>query len=98
MKIMRCPLNGPRDIAEFVYGGEVETTPAADGSEDAWVDYAFFPENQAGIVREWWLHLATGYWFVAERDTVSDEILRTYPAVEAFGGTPDEPSGGDSEP
>ena len=30
------------------------------------------------------VHVATNYWFIAERDTVSDEILRTYPADEVF--------------
>ncbi len=27
MKILTCPLNGPRNIAEFVYGGEVTAMP-----------------------------------------------------------------------
>lgn len=79
MKIMPCPLNGPRNIEEFAYGGEVTRSPAADAPDGAWADYAFFPENPAGVVREWWLHMASGYWFIAERDTVRDEILRTYP-------------------
>jgi len=79
MKIMPCPLNGPRNIQEFAYGGEVTPHPAPDAPTEAWAERAFFPENRAGVVREWWLHVATGYWFIAERDTVRDEILRTYP-------------------
>jgi sarcosine oxidase subunit delta len=38
-------------------------------------------DNPAGRVREWWCHLPTATWFIAERDTVTDEILKTYPAA-----------------
>ena len=41
-------------------------------------------DNAAGVVREWWLHVPTAFWFIAERDTLTDEILRTYPARELF--------------
>ena len=41
-------------------------------------------ENVAGAVREWWCHVATSYWFIAERNTVTDEILATYPADRVF--------------
>jgi len=85
MKIMPCPLNGPRNIQEFAYGGEVTQTPGPDASDATWADYAFFPDNAVGVVREWWLHVPTGYWFIAERDTARDEILRTYPAGDVFG-------------
>ena len=37
------------------------------------------------MVREWWCHLPSSTWFIAERDTVTDEILRTYPASEVYG-------------
>lgn len=85
MKIMTCPLNGPRNIAEFVYGGEVVAMPDPNGSTDVeWADYVFLEENRAGVVREWWCHAPTSFWFIAERDTVRDEILRTYPAGEVF--------------
>ena len=40
--------------------------------------------NTAGVVREWWCHAATNFWFIAERNTVTDEILRTYSASEIF--------------
>ena len=30
MKIMHCPLNRPRNISEFVYGGEVREMPDAN--------------------------------------------------------------------
>lgn len=85
MKIMPCPLNGPRNISEFAYGGEVELMPDANASSsEEWAEYIFFSDNPAGVVREWWCHSATSYWFIAERNTVTDEIVRTYPASELF--------------
>lgn len=85
MKILNCPLNGPRNISEFIYGGEVVDHPDPHGSSIAeWADYVFLENNTAGVVREWWYHAATAYWIIAERDTVSDEIIRTYPASEVY--------------
>ena len=85
MKIMTCPLNGPRNISEFAWGGEVKTMPdPLSCSDDEWAEYVFLENNTAGIVREWWCHLPTSYWFIAERDTLTDEIIRTYPATELF--------------
>ena len=85
MKIINCPLNGPRNASEFLWGGEVRDMPDP-GSADAagWADYVFLHENAAGVVREWWCHLPTSFWFIAERDTRSDEILRTYPSRELY--------------
>lgn len=86
MKILHCPLNGPRNIQEFTYGGEVAPMPDREHGSDAdWMDYVFLVANARGPVREWWMHNATGYWFIAERDTATDEILRTYPAADLFG-------------
>jgi len=85
MKIMPCPLNGPRNISEFICGGEVRPLPDLVKAKDAdWADYVFLETNARGVVREWWCHVATSYWFIAERDMTSDEILRTYPASEVF--------------
>jgi len=85
MKILDCPLNGPRNISEFIYGGEVETPPDPRRcSSEEWADHLFMHDNPAGVVREWWCHGPTSYWFIAERHTVSDEIIRTYPASELF--------------
>ena len=84
MKILNCPLNGPRNISEFVWGGEVKPMPDATVSDRDWAGYVFIENNKAGMVREWWCHVPTSYWFIAERNTVSDEIVRTYPAGEVF--------------
>jgi len=84
MKLMKCPLNGWRNIGEFVFGGDVTPPPAADASTEDWADWVFMEDNTAGVVREWWMHAPSAYWFIAERDTVRDVIVRTYPADEVF--------------
>jgi len=82
MKLMPCPLNGPRNIQEFVCAGVVRAMPDADASTAVWADYTFMQENIAGVVREWWMHVPTSYWFIAERDTRTDEIVKTYAPSE----------------
>jgi sarcosine oxidase subunit delta len=90
MKIMHCPMNGPRNISEFAWGGEVKAMPDPVGGSDAeWAEYLFIETNTRGVVREWWLHVPTSYWFIAERDTSTEEILRTYPASELYQGRMD---------
>ena len=79
MKVMTCPVNGPRAISEFAYGGEVREMPDPDTASDAvWADYVFNRNGAAGIKKEWWCHTPSGVWFVAERDTRTDTIHRTY--------------------
>lgn len=84
MKLMNCPLNGWCNIGEFVYGGEVVRPPAPDAPSEQWADWVFMQENIAGVAREWWMHAPSTYWFIAERDTVNDVIVRTYPADTVF--------------
>lgn len=87
MKILICPLNGARNISEFTYGGEYHPQPDPKRSDDrTWAEYVFFHENSDGVVVEWWCHTASSYWFLAERDTRSDEILRTYPVADRVHG------------
>jgi sarcosine oxidase, subunit delta len=84
MKIMHCPLNGPRNIAEFVCAGEVREVPdPATCSDAAWADHVFMHANLAGEVVEWWLHVPSAFWFIARRDTRTDDILETM-TVPAF--------------
>ncbi|MBM3488941.1 MAG: sarcosine oxidase subunit delta [Alphaproteobacteria bacterium] len=85
MKLIPCPLNGLRNAEEFVCGGEVQPEPDASQLSAAdWAQHVFHRDNRAGLVREWWLHVPSGYWFIAERDTLSDRFLRSYPASELF--------------
>ena len=83
MKRLDCPLNGPRNITEFTYGGEFHAMPD-DHAVDArqWAEYVYFHDNKAGQVIEWWCHTATSYWFLAERNTITDQVLRTFPVSE----------------
>lgn len=84
MKIMTCPVNGPRNISEFVWAGEVKTEPdPAQCSDAAWTEHLFLEANVAGVVTEWWLHAPTNTWFIARRNTVTDEVLETM-TVESF--------------
>ena len=79
MKVLHCPVNGPRPIQEFTFGGEVRPMPDSQQADDqAWADYVFNRSGKPGLQREWWYHIASSTWFIAERDTVSDEFVRTY--------------------
>lgn len=76
---MPCPINGLRPVSEFFYWGELREMPDPDAASDAeWAAYVFNRNGAAGIKREWWCHIASGVWFIAERDTGSDTVLRTY--------------------
>jgi sarcosine oxidase subunit delta len=78
MKLLDCPLNGRRNISEFVCLGEVKTLPGTNAETAEWAQYVFFERNIAGPVREWWMHIATSTVFVVDRDTRTDTILATY--------------------
>jgi sarcosine oxidase subunit delta len=79
MKILVCPLNGPRPVSEFVYGGEVRQSPDPDRcSDEEWSRYVFHRSGAPGIKYEWWCHIASGYWFIALRDTMGDVVIATY--------------------
>lgn len=79
MKILTCPVNGPRPVSEFAYGGELREMPDPATCTDAeWTDYVFNRSGVPGVKLEWWCHTASGVWFVAERDTVRDHVLRTF--------------------
>lgn len=86
MKIMTCPLNGPRNISEFVCGRVVREMPdPLSCSDEAWAAHLFLEDNVAGEVIEWWMHAPTSYWFVARRNTITEEIIQTYSVEEFFG-------------
>jgi sarcosine oxidase subunit delta len=79
LKLLTCPLNGPRPVTEFVCGAELRESPDPQTCSDAqWTDYIFNRNGAPGVKREWWCHIASGYWFVVERDTLRDEVLATF--------------------
>ena len=79
MKLLKCPVNGVRPLQEFVFGGEYRPMPDPDSASDKeWADFIFNRSGAPGVKPEWWYHIASGVWFMAERDTLKDEIIRTY--------------------
>ncbi len=79
MKLLSCPINGPRPVTEFVYWGEAREMPELERVSDAqWADYVFNRNGAAGVKKEWWCHAPSGVWFIVERDTGTDHVLRTY--------------------
>lgn len=68
-------------MSEFAYGGEVRDMPDPDRcSDEQWTDYVFNRSGVPGVKREWWCHIASGYWFVAVRDTLNDVVVETHGA------------------
>jgi len=84
MKLVNCPLNGPRNAQEFICGGEVTEEPAQDAAIENWADYIFLENNTSGVVHEWWCHVASSYWFIVTRNTLSEEILATNTVDDFF--------------
>ena len=76
---MTCPVNGARPISEFACAGEAREMPDPQAALDTqWADYVFNRNSVSGVKREWWCHTPSGVWFIAERDTGTDTIIRTY--------------------
>jgi sarcosine oxidase subunit delta len=99
MKILKCPLNGPRNISEFVWGGDLKPMPDPATATDAqWTEYLFLEDNLAGEITEWWLHAPTNYWFVARRNTITDEIIETMTYDAYLARQSNAPMSGDAEP
>ena len=84
MKLLKCPVNGLRPIDEFAYGGELREMPDPQSCSDGeWADDVFNRTGAPGVKPEWWYHIPSGTWFVAERNTVTDMVERTYFRGEA---------------
>jgi heterotetrameric sarcosine oxidase delta subunit len=90
--LLACPAcdNGPRPVEEFYCAGEVTSRPKADPSARELNSYIYFRRNVAGIHREWWFCRACESWFLAERDTRTNEVRRTW-LPERPAATPAEP-------
>jgi sarcosine oxidase, subunit delta len=81
MILLKCPNCGERNVAEFRFGGEVKQRPEANAADpDAvWAHQLYMKENTLGVQTEWWYHRAgCGLWFLAERHTKTQEVLRAY--------------------
>jgi sarcosine oxidase subunit delta len=79
MKLLTCPVNGPRPVSEFAYGGEYREMPEPTTASDTqWAAYVFNRASLPGVKKEWWYHVPSGTWFIAERDVQADVVQRTY--------------------
>jgi sarcosine oxidase, subunit delta len=79
VKIMTCPVNGPRVVTEFFYWGEVREMPdPAKATDGEWADYVYNRNGVPGVKKEWWCHTPSNTWFIAERDSELDRVIRTY--------------------
>jgi sarcosine oxidase subunit delta len=75
MILLTCPWCGTRNVSEFAYGGSLAARPdPADATPREWRDYLYLRDNTRGWVAERWYHRAgCRQFFVAERDTVTDQ-------------------------
>ncbi|MFJ8545859.1 sarcosine oxidase subunit alpha family protein [Streptomyces sp. NPDC093586] len=86
MLLIPCPWCGPRDEAEFHYGGQAHVPYPEDPAvltDEEWARYLFFRDNPKGPFAERWSHAAgCRRWFNAVRNTATNEILAVYRAGE----------------
>jgi sarcosine oxidase subunit delta len=86
MLLIDCPFCGPRPEIEFRHGGEAHIARPADPAtldDAAWADFLYNRTNPKGLHAERWRHVhGCGRFFNALRDTVSDDVIRTYKTGE----------------
>jgi heterotetrameric sarcosine oxidase delta subunit len=76
--VLDCPNCGPREVSDFGFAGELTERPRSRPSFRELNRYVYFRANRAGLQREWWVHRSgCGQWFIAERDTRSNEVRWT---------------------
>jgi heterotetrameric sarcosine oxidase delta subunit len=64
-------------VTDFGFGGEVSKRPSGPGEREL-NTYNYFRRNVAGVQREWWHHRSgCRAWFIAERDTTTNRVLKT---------------------
>jgi heterotetrameric sarcosine oxidase delta subunit len=92
MLLISCPWCGPRDEAEYHYGGQAHVPYPADPvmlSDEEWARYLFLRDNPRGPFAERWCHSAgCRRWFNVLRDTSTDRILVVYKLDEPRPVTP----------
>jgi sarcosine oxidase subunit delta len=76
--LLNCPNCGIREVTDFGFHGEASTRPATRPDFRELNTYNYFRRNVAGVQREWWSHRSgCRAFFLAERDTRSNEVLWT---------------------
>src|SRR5918996_3238719 len=84
--VLTCPNCGVREVTDFAFGGELNPRPTEAPSLRDLGRYNYFRQNVAGLQQEWWLHRSgCGEWFIAERDTRTNEVRWTARVEEVFG-------------
>lgn len=82
MQLIPCPWCGPREEAEFHYGGQAHVAYPEDSaalSDEDWAKFVFFRANPSGPFAERWTHAAgCRRWFNAVRDTRTHDLLAVY--------------------
>lgn len=79
MKLLHCPRQGLRPLHEFAYGGELRLASDLETHDQTtWVNCVRNRCATPRVKREWWFHTPSETWFITERDTENDRILKTY--------------------
>ena len=74
-----CPNCGLRPVDEFTTTGETRERPTGSPSQRELSHYVYFRRNTCGVQNEWWYHrFGCELWFLAERDTHSNYVAKTY--------------------
>jgi heterotetrameric sarcosine oxidase delta subunit len=90
--LLSCPNCGSREVTDFAFGGEVTSRPASRPDRRELNTYNYFRRNVAGVQREWWFHRSgCRVWFVAERDTRTNEVQWTALPSDAPAADPQTP-------
>ena len=84
--VLTCPNCGVREVTDFAFGGEQNPRPKEAPSLRELGRYNYFRRNVAGTQQEWWLHRSgCGEWFIAERDTRTNEVRWTARVEDVYG-------------
>jgi heterotetrameric sarcosine oxidase delta subunit len=76
--VLTCPNCGAREVTDFAFGGELTKRPRERPTLRELGAYNYFRRNVAGVQREWWYHRSgCRAWFIAERDTTTNEVMFT---------------------
>ncbi|MDA1189835.1 MAG: sarcosine oxidase subunit delta [Chloroflexi bacterium] len=76
--LINCPNCGDRGFIEFGFGGEAQSRPAPDASDESWTSYVYRKGNHQGMQTEWWYHrFGCRLWFLVNRNTKTNEVVET---------------------
>src|SRR4029450_10597911 len=76
--LVTCPNCGPREVEELRCAGESTRRPREPPTQRELNDYVYFRDNVLGVERRWWFCRVCEAWFLAERHTYTNEVLRTW--------------------